>query len=246
MARPALLSALFCAALGAGALAHQAGSVAPPVAERSSRLVDRLDTLFESDPASALSEIKRAAGSAAESERRDLGSWLDQRLPRSYLPMTKRGVDDASHRSVLEALARDPRLAVHVADLVDYVRIQAAAEEPASKALRPLLESYESSCRAWGACGKASMDSVVGDPRIAFVAALPTSRRVGLYNPASELVQTIDIGSPLFDSDGRSLGAGSDSRTWMLWGRTNSEINRVFAFGQVVATIHSTNDIPAA
>jgi thiol-disulfide isomerase/thioredoxin len=130
MVRPALFSALFCAALGAGALAHQVGSVASLAAERSTLLVDRLDTLFESAPASALSEITRVAGSAAESERRDLEFWLDHRLPRFYLPMTKTGVDDASHRSVLEALARDPRLAVHVADLVDYVRIQEAAADP--------------------------------------------------------------------------------------------------------------------
>jgi thiol-disulfide isomerase/thioredoxin len=584
MVRPALLSALCCAALGAVALAHQVGSVASPVAGRSTLLVDHLDRLFESAPASALSEITRVAGSAVESERRDLEFWLDQRLPRFYLPMTKRAVDDALHRSVLEKLARDQRLAVHVADLVDYVRIQqavadrpsleravgaspagrrmwprydllvaglldrhiafrarasmlrqtvirellplarrsdgcdsarrwsraacrywlasaydgesraararadlraseesavaaaawssdvddlqglgffdemtllggeweyrssladwldtagriqeaaqarkSAAEfeaeharplarlrervrldgatavpdltvsdttgrvarlaeyrgrwtlvdlwgtwcgpsreemaaidrlfrafiggddviaalhapvvphkliltpdgrafplagdwerearywlltregtaqaaaispdgrwtvkaapfdtialisgrdvvvgglswsatallaqrsnerfwvgakigyriDPASKALRPMLEPYESSCRAWGACGKASMDSVVGDPRIAFVVALPTSRRVGLYSAAPELLRTIDVGSPLFVSDGRSLGAASDSRTWMLWGRTNSEIYGVFAFGQVVATVHTTNDIPA-
>ena len=88
------------------------------------------------------------------------------------------------------------------------------------------------------------MDSVGGDPRIAFVAALPTSRRVGLYSAAPELVRTFDVSSPLFVSDGRSLGH-TDARTSVLWGRTNSTISQVFAFGQVVATIHTTNDVSA-
>jgi hypothetical protein len=31
----------------------------------------------------------------------------------------------------------------------------------------------------------------------------------------------------------------------VLWGRTNSTISQVFAFGQVVATIHTTNVVSA-
>ena len=175
MARPALFSALFCAALGAGALAHQVGSVASLVAERSTLLVDRLDTLFESAPASALSEIIRVAGSAAESERRDLEFWLDQRLPRFYLPMTKRAVDDASHRSVLEALARDQRLAVHAADLIDYVRIQEAAADPPT--LERAIGASPAGRRMW--------------PRYDLLVARLLDRHIALRARASLLRQTV-------------------------------------------------------
>jgi thiol-disulfide isomerase/thioredoxin len=175
MARPALFSALFCAALGAVALAHQVGNVASPVADRSTLLVDRLDTLFESAPASALSEITRVAGSAAESERRDLEFWLDQRLPRFYLPMKKRAVGDASHRSVLEALARDARLSVHAADLVDYVRIQQAA--PDSSTLKRAIGASPAGRRMW--------------PRYDLLIARLLDRHVGLRAHASLLRQTV-------------------------------------------------------
>jgi thiol-disulfide isomerase/thioredoxin len=175
MSHTALFSVLFCAALGTGALAHQLENVASLVAGRSTLLADRLDTLFESAPASALSEITKVAGSATESERRDLEFWLDQRLPRFYLPMTKRAVDDASHRSVLEALARDPRLAVHAADLADYVRIQVAA------ANRPTLE------RAIGAspAGRRMW------PRYDLLVARLLDRHIALRPRASLLRQTV-------------------------------------------------------
>jgi hypothetical protein len=47
--------------------------------------------------------------------------------------------------------------------------------DPASKAVRPLLRPYERSCRCSGSCAKISVDMVVGDPVVAFVAALPTT-----------------------------------------------------------------------
>ena len=147
MDRPSLLAAAFCVALGAGALAQQSGRVDSRAAERSPVLIDRLDVLFESAPASALAEIDRAKASASEQDRRDVESWLDHRLPRFYLPMTKGTVDDASHRAVLEALARDPALATQTADLLDYVGIRLAAADPS--ALERAVAARSTGRRMW-------------------------------------------------------------------------------------------------
>lgn len=106
---------------------------------------------------------------------------------------------------------------------------------------RSLLDPYERSCRAWGACAKPSLDRVPGPGRDAWVMALPTSAYVAVYDQESRLSRRIDVRSPRFKSDGATSPRGEPDVTWQT---ANSVILSLFAFNGVIATAHATMRLP--
>jgi hypothetical protein len=70
------------------------------------------------------------------------------------------------------------------------------------------------------------------------------SQRVGLYDAAGAPTGSIDVTSPMFRLSGVTVKPFTPARDHLLWARENSDIDRVFVFGGVVATSHMVTDVP--
>ena len=113
----------------------------------------------------------------------------------------------------------------------------------ADGAAAPLFSSpIESSCIGLPEnCRNVTIARVDGasDP---WIVAQATATSLGVYADDGALVRTIDVRSPSFLRDGsqaRSMsrnGGGFAARA--NWGLTNSTIRKVYAFGDVIATVH--------
>ena len=75
-----------------------------------------------------------------------------------------------------------------------------------------------------------------------WIVAQATATLLGVYADDSALVRTIDVRSPSFLRDGsrarRISRDGGGYAAMVDWGLTNSTIRQVYAFGDVIATVH--------
>ena len=75
-----------------------------------------------------------------------------------------------------------------------------------------------------------------------WIVAQATATSLGVYDDDGALVRTIDVRSPSFLRDGsrarRMSRDGGGFATMVDWGLTNSTIRNVYAFGDVIATVH--------
>ena len=75
-----------------------------------------------------------------------------------------------------------------------------------------------------------------------WIVAQATATSLGVYADDGALVRTIDVRSPSFLRDGsrarRMSSDGGGYAAMVDWGLTNSTIHTVYAFGDVVATVH--------
>lgn len=102
------------------------------------------------------------------------------------------------------------------------------------------LDPYEQGCIGAGACvgGSAAITES------AIFAALPASSRVGVYSRRGELQRTIDVDSPLFKRDGRTLASTADADARMHWMKANSTLYRIYASAEHVVVVHHLVQIP--
>ena len=104
------------------------------------------------------------------------------------------------------------------------------------------LEPYEQACAGAGACVGGSI-SVSAD---AIYAALPVSRRIGVYSRSGTLVRTLPVTSPAFRNDGTVLPITASSEDRMRWLADNTVLYRVFATQTGVIVVHQLVELPAA
>lgn len=108
----------------------------------------------------------------------------------------------------------------------------------------PAFDPYEMSCRGAGRCVGGSLSRVQGDGTVAWIATQPTSSDLGLYDESRRLVRRLDITSPLFRKDGRTLDT-LDAEQSMRWSTSNSVVSRADLFPDgVVVTVHYLARLP--
>jgi hypothetical protein len=112
-----------------------------------------------------------------------------------------------------------------------------------SGATEPLLTPYESICIGAGDCPDVRVDSAVTPRGVIHVAALPTSSAIGVYDASATSPRLIDVRSPRFVRDGRSLQPNDNVEARMRWKGQNSTIAQVLAFADAVAVVHARPQI---
>ncbi len=90
-------------------------------------------------------------------------------------------------------------------------------------------------------CRNVTIARVDGAPD-PWIVAQATATSLGVYDDDGALVRTIDVRSPSFLRDGsrarRMSRDGGGYSAMVDWGLTNSTIQDVYAFGDVIATVH--------
>ena len=107
----------------------------------------------------------------------------------------------------------------------------------------PGFHGYEDKCVSASSCIKVNLARVKGGGPIAWAIAQAGSEHVGLYAGDGKHLASIDVRSPAFRRSGVSAGPNTPARQYILWRRENSEIDRVFAFGKIIATSHLVADV---
>ena len=107
----------------------------------------------------------------------------------------------------------------------------------------PGFHGYDDKCVSAASCLKVSLARIRDGGSIDWVIAHGGSEHLGLYAGDGKHVASIDIRSPLFHRTGIALGHNTPARPYTLWRRENSEIDRVFAFGKIIATSHMVVDV---
>lgn len=116
--------------------------------------------------------------------------------------------------------------------------------ELASGESRPVFDPFEPSCRGAGRCVGGSLSRVTGEPTVAWIATQPASSEIGLYDATPRLVRRVNVTSPMFKSDGRTV-ATLDAESSVRWSVSNSLVRSADLFGSdVVATIHELTKLP--
>ena len=113
----------------------------------------------------------------------------------------------------------------------------------ADGAAAPLFSSpIEPACiGSYNSCRTVAIARVDGAPD-PWIVAQATATSLGVYADDGTLVRTIDVRSPSFLRDGsraRLMGRDGGGFAAMVdWGLTNSTVQNVYAFGDVIATVH--------
>ena len=110
-------------------------------------------------------------------------------------------------------------------------------------AVDPLLVPYELACIGAGACPDVRVDSVMTARGAIRVAAIPTSTAIGTYEAATTSTRVIDVRSPRFVRDGRTLAIDESAEARMKWSGQNSTIAHVFAFDDGIVAVHARPQI---
>jgi DNA-binding NarL/FixJ family response regulator len=102
---------------------------------------------------------------------------------------------------------------------------------------------YEARCMAGTSCAEVNL-ARVAKPAARWVVANGGSDRIGVYDDNGRQVTSLDITSPMFRRSGVVVKPRTSAKDHALWMRDNSEIDRVFVFGSVIATSHMVVVIP--
>ena len=105
------------------------------------------------------------------------------------------------------------------------------------------FRAYEDKCISAASCLVVNLARVKGSGSINWAIAQAASQHVGLYAGDGKHISSIDITSPMFLRSGIVAGPFTMAREYVLWMRDNSEIDRVFAFGKVIATSHMVTTV---
>ena len=107
---------------------------------------------------------------------------------------------------------------------------------------KPLFKPLERGCWSVSAsCLQAVFDEVrTGGPE-RWVAAQRVSTRVGLFDAQFRLQRVLDVRSPRFRENGQRLGRHDSVTDQTRWREDNSTIERVYAFGDRIVTVHTTH-----
>ena len=114
--------------------------------------------------------------------------------------------------------------------------VDGAAAPLFSSPIEPACIGSQNDCRT------VAIARVEGAPD-PWIVAQATATALGVYDDDDgALVRTIDVRSPLFLRDGsrarRMSRDGGGFATMVDWGLTNSTVGNVYAFGDVIATVH--------
>lgn len=163
-------------------------------------------------------------------------------LPPEFQVTAGRAVADARARTVylpglLPALAYDAMRA-DPGSMLMSARLGLAVDVESGTS-RPLVSGYERGCRAFVAeCWHASIDHAGHGGEGMWIAAHKLSRRVGIYGAEGRLVRTIDVGSPRFASDGRTVDPTAPLPAKMAWHEANSTIHDIYWIAPYLVTVH--------
>jgi hypothetical protein len=87
------------------------------------------------------------------------------------------------------------------------------------------------------------VDSAITVHGVIRAAAIPTSTAIGVYEAATTSTRVIDVRSPRFVRDGRTLAMDESAEVRMKWSSQNSTIAHVFAFDDGIVAIHARPEI---
>lgn len=105
---------------------------------------------------------------------------------------------------------------------------------------QPMFPALSDSCRSISFdCLRISID-VGASKDSPWVACQSDGTDVGVYDAGGTMIRRINVGSPLFKSDGSSLEPGSQIPAKIAWSQRNSSIHGCYLLGPFVATVHSS------
>jgi hypothetical protein len=107
----------------------------------------------------------------------------------------------------------------------------------------PAFEPYEDERISASSCIDVNLVRVRAPGSIAWAVAHAGSEHVGLYDAKGKLVRTNDVRSPMFQRTGVPAGPFTPAREYILWKRENTEIDRIFGFGRLIATSHLQTNV---
>ena len=104
----------------------------------------------------------------------------------------------------------------------------------------PMVSPVERGCWSLGPnCLYATLDAIQGHAG-GFLAAHVVGMSVGVYDAAYRLVRTVDVRSRLFLENGVRNGSQRIAEM-VAWNADNSVIRDVYAFGDTIVAVHSSN-----
>ena len=108
----------------------------------------------------------------------------------------------------------------------------------------PAFDPYDMACRGGGRCVGGSLLPLASPAPARWLASQPASREIALYDEQRRLLRRIDISSPLFKQDGRSIEV-TDAEASMHWSTSNSLVKVAVPIGDHLVTIHTVVRLPA-